>query len=58
MIQATIRSAPMLPAASSMNAPANLASNPSAIEAAEVRVTQYDWKGLAEELSSHGCVVL
>jgi hypothetical protein len=44
--------------ASSMNAPANVASNPSAVKAAEVRVTQYNWKGLAEELSSHGCVVL
>jgi hypothetical protein len=43
---------------SSMNAPANVASNPSAGEAAEVRVAQYNWKGLAEELSSHGCVVL
>ena len=43
---------------SCMNAPANVASNPSAVKAAEVRVTQYNWKGLAEELSSHGCVVL
>src|ERR1700677_1058554 len=43
---------------SRMNAPANVASNPSAVKAAEVRVTQYHWKGLAEELSSHGCVVL
>src|SRR6202035_5650515 len=43
---------------SRMNAPANVASNPSAVKAAEVRVTQFNWKGLAEELSSHGCVVL
>jgi hypothetical protein len=43
---------------SSMNAPANVASNPSAGEAAEVRVAHYNWKGLAEELSSHGCVVV
>ena len=43
---------------SCMNAPANVASNPSAVKAAEIRVTQYNWKGLAEELSSHGCVVL
>ena len=41
-----------------MNAPANVASNPSAGEAAEVRVAHYNWKGLAEELSSHGCVVV
>jgi hypothetical protein len=43
---------------SRMNAPANVASNPSAVKAAEVRVTQYNWKELAEELSGHGCVVL
>jgi hypothetical protein len=42
----------------SMNAPADVASNPSAVKAAEVRVTRYNWKGLTEELSSHGCVVL
>jgi hypothetical protein len=43
---------------SSMNAPANIASNPSVSEAAEVRVVQYDRKALAEELSSQGCVVI
>jgi uncharacterized protein len=43
---------------SSMSAPANLRSNVSAGKAAEVRVAQYNWKGLAEELSSHGCVVI
>jgi hypothetical protein len=43
---------------SSMNARANLGSNVSAGEAAEVRVAQYNWKGLAEELSRHGCVVI
>ena len=43
---------------SNMNAPTNISLNPPVSEAAEVRVTQYNWKGLAEELSSHGCVVL
>jgi uncharacterized protein len=42
----------------SVNAPANVASNPLAVRAAEVRVAQYNWKGLAEDLNSHGCVVL
>jgi hypothetical protein len=41
-----------------MNAPTNISLNPPVSEAAEVRVAQYNWKALAEELSSQGCVVI
>src|ERR1700729_1546795 len=41
-----------------MNAPTNISLSPPVSEAAEVRVAQYNWKALAEELSSQGCVVI
>jgi hypothetical protein len=41
-----------------MNAPTNISLNPPVSEAAEVRVAQYNWKALAEELSGQGCVVI
>jgi hypothetical protein len=41
-----------------MNAPTNISLNPPVSEAAEVRVAQYNWKALTEELSSQGCVVI
>ena len=41
-----------------MNAPTNISLNPPVFEAAEVRVAQYNWKALTEELSSQGCVVI
>jgi hypothetical protein len=43
---------------SNMNAPTNVSLNPPVVEAAEVRVAQYNWKGLTKELNSHGCAVI